>query len=164
MELIRNKELIDFTIEVSVDQAVITREGKPKSYKFNKLSDNEFSLVLPNGKAVATVADDEKRFYVRLDGRSFTFDKVLDEDKSFEAAAGDADGEEVYPPMPGSVVKILCEVGKKVSEGEGLIVVEAMKMETTLYASVSGVVEKINAEEGAQVGSDDVLIKIGKSE
>lgn len=164
MELIRNKELIDFSIEASGDRAVITREGKPKSYKFNKLSCDEFSFVLSTGKAVATVAEDEKKIYVRLDGRSFTFDKVLDEDKSFEAAAGDADGEEIYPPMPGSVVKILCQVGQEVAEGEGLIVVEAMKMETTLYASVSGVVEEINAEEGAQVGSDDVLIKIGKAE
>ncbi|MEN8710242.1 MAG: acetyl/propionyl/methylcrotonyl-CoA carboxylase subunit alpha [Paracoccaceae bacterium] len=62
-------------------------------------------------------------------------------------------------PMPGLVVKIDVEVGQEVFEGQALCTVEAMKMENILRAEKSGVVSKINAEAGANLAVDDVIME-----
>ena len=56
-------------------------------------------------------------------------------------------------PMPGKVVRVLCKVGDEVTEGQGLIVVEAMKMENELKSPKAGKVTELLAVEGAAVES-----------
>ncbi len=63
-------------------------------------------------------------------------------------------------PMPGQVLKILVEVGQKVSSGDPLIILEAMKMEHTMRASVDGVVETILVSQGEVIGPGQVLVQI----
>lgn len=72
---------------------------------------------------------------------------------------GDATGE-VTPPMPAVVQEILVEVGQAVKKGTRLVVVSAMKMETTLVAPHPGTVSAINTEEGAKVAPGDILVEI----
>lgn len=67
------------------------------------------------------------------------------------------DGGEIKSPMPGKVFKVLCKEGDSVKSGAALIIVEAMKMEHTLYASKDAVVKKVLVTEGAQVKSDELL-------
>ena len=66
----------------------------------------------------------------------------------------------IVAPMPGKVVKILVSPEEQVSAGQGIIVVEAMKMENELKASGPGVVKEIRVQEGAGVGGGDVLVVI----
>ncbi len=63
-------------------------------------------------------------------------------------------------PMPGQVLKILVAAGQKVSAGDPLLILEAMKMEHTMRASVDGVVEAILVSAGQVVGPGEVLISI----
>jgi acetyl-CoA carboxylase biotin carboxylase subunit len=63
-------------------------------------------------------------------------------------------------PMPGQVLKILVEVGQRVSAGDPLIVLEAMKMEHTMRAAVDGVVESILVSNGDIVGPGQLLAQI----
>jgi biotin carboxyl carrier protein len=56
-------------------------------------------------------------------------------------------------PMPGKVVRVLVKVGDEVQEGQGLLVVEAMKMENELRSPKSGKVTELHAVEGAAVES-----------
>ena len=65
--------------------------------------------------------------------------------------------------MPGSIVKILVEPNQKVGEGEPIVIVEAMKMEITLYSSIEGIVSEINVQVGEQVDSDKVLVVINRN-
>jgi 3-methylcrotonyl-CoA carboxylase alpha subunit len=67
---------------------------------------------------------------------------------------------EVRPPMPAVVVKVLASVGDTVSRGQPLVVVSAMKMETTLVAPKDGTVSEIKAQEGDKVSPADVLVHI----
>lgn len=67
---------------------------------------------------------------------------------------------EVRPPMPAVVVKVLVAVGDAVSRGQPLVVVSAMKMETTLVAPKDGTVSEIKAKEGDKVNPSDVLVHI----
>lgn len=67
---------------------------------------------------------------------------------------------EVTPPMPSVVVKILVSEGEEVQKGQGLMVVSAMKMETTLRAPYSGIVNKIKTSVNARVAPGDILVEI----
>ena len=67
---------------------------------------------------------------------------------------------EVGSPIPGTVLSILVAEGDTVTENQQLMVVEAMKMETRVIASVTGVVESINVKEGQQVKAGELLINL----
>jgi len=67
----------------------------------------------------------------------------------------------VLSPMPGKVVKLLKAVGDQVKAGEGVVVVEAMKMENELKAPTSGTVKEIKVKEGQPVESGAVLVVVG---
>lgn len=85
----------------------------------------------------------------------------LDENKDYETAAlEEASGDAVASPIPGTVVKVIAEVGQEVKKGEGLIIVEAMKMENTLAAPRDGKVEKINFSAGDKVEAGKLLIEL----
>ncbi len=63
-------------------------------------------------------------------------------------------------PMPGSVIDLAVAVGNRVSAGDALVVVEAMKMEHTLRAPASAVVTRVDVAPGEQVRLDQVLVEI----
>ena len=60
-------------------------------------------------------------------------------------------------PMPGKVVRVLVAEGEKVDAGQGIIVVEAMKMQNELKSPKQGVIRKLMVGEGASVNPGDVL-------
>jgi biotin carboxyl carrier protein len=59
--------------------------------------------------------------------------------------------------MPGKVVRVLVPEGSEVEAGQGVLVVEAMKMQNELKSPKKGVIQKIVAREGAAVNAGDVL-------
>lgn len=75
---------------------------------------------------------------------------MADKDNKFEVGAG----------IPGSILKVLVKEGDEVKEGQSLVIIEAMKMETNITAAVNGVVESIYAKEGQQVKSGELLIRM----
>jgi len=77
------------------------------------------------------------------------------------APAASADGTPLTAPMPGMIVSYEKKVGDTVSEGETLVVLEAMKMENALPSPASGTVVAINYSSGDSVGKNDVLAVIG---
>jgi biotin carboxyl carrier protein len=60
-------------------------------------------------------------------------------------------------PMPGKIVRILVEEKTSVEVGQGIVVVEAMKMQNEIKSPKKGVVQKLNATVGASVNAGDVL-------
>lgn len=71
--------------------------------------------------------------------------------KAQSAAVGPQGPASITSPMPGKVVAVLVKEGQEVAEGDGLLVVEAMKMENELRAPRAGVVRNLTAEEGDSV-------------
>lgn len=69
-------------------------------------------------------------------------------------------GENVKAPMQGSILSIKVSKGDRVSKGDVLLVLEAMKMENEILAPVSGVVGDIFVSEGKSVNNEDVLLVI----
>lgn len=94
------------------------------------------------------IKDKSERILNNLGGNSES--KIADPSNKLEIGAS----------IPGTIIKILVEEGQEVKEGESLLVVEAMKMETNIIASTNGTVESIFAEEGQQVKTGELLVKL----
>ena len=66
----------------------------------------------------------------------------------------------VGAPIPGIITEVTVGVGAKVSKGDKLLTMEAMKMQTTVYASADGVVDKVNISIGDSVESKDLIMEL----
>jgi len=104
------------------------------------------------------VARTRDRILVGLDGRTFSFEVAGAETRPGEARARSG---AVVAPMPGKIVAVLVSPGDVVEAGQPLVVLEAMKMETTLTAEVGGTVGAVLAAAGATVDAGSVLVEIG---
>lgn len=71
---------------------------------------------------------------------------------------------EVTAPMPGKVLKVIVAQGDTVAAGQPLLVIEAMKMETTLYAESDAIVKKVHAAPGAMVDHGAVLLELSPAD
>jgi len=70
-------------------------------------------------------------------------------------------GHSLKAPMPGLVLRVLVSEGEQVSAGQGLVVLEAMKMENELKAGAAGVVRSVRAVAGATVEKGQLLLEVG---
>jgi acetyl-CoA/propionyl-CoA carboxylase, biotin carboxylase, biotin carboxyl carrier protein len=83
------------------------------------------------------------------------------EEAAHSSGGGGAAGSgEVAVPMQGTIVKVLVEVGQEVTAGQGVVVLEAMKMENQINADKDGVVKEIKVAPGDTVGGGDVVVVI----
>jgi biotin carboxyl carrier protein len=72
--------------------------------------------------------------------------------------AQEAEGrQQVVAPMPGKVIRILVQAGDKVEAGQGLLVVEAMKMQNEIRSPKGGTVERLHVQEGQPVNAGELL-------
>uniref|UniRef100_UPI003B52A91B pyruvate carboxylase n=1 Tax=Roseovarius indicus TaxID=540747 RepID=UPI003B52A91B len=75
-----------------------------------------------------------------------------------KAEAGNAD--HVGAPMPGVVASVSVQVGQKVKDGDALLTIEAMKMETGIYAERDATVKAIHVQPGSQIDAKDLMIEL----
>ncbi len=63
-------------------------------------------------------------------------------------------------PIPGLIANIAVSVGQKVVKGDKLLMMEAMKMQTTVYATADGIIDALHVAVGETVESKDLLVKL----
>ena len=134
------------------------------------LVDGEWRAVgtaRPDGGVVDLLAEDglRRRYRVRLAAHAADVSGPEGQSTFARRAEDDADERggvagECRAPLPGAVTKVLVAVGDTVVEGDGLVVLEAMKMEHTLRANGTGTVAQITAAPGQQVDVDDLLVVV----
>ncbi len=89
---------------------------------------------------------------------SARFAVELRDPRSRQKSGGDEKGpKKILAPMPGRVVRLLVAENSEVEAGQGIVVVEAMKMQNEIKSPKKGVVKKISATPGAAVNPGDVL-------
>jgi len=76
------------------------------------------------------------------------------------AGGGEAGPQKITAPMPGKIVRVMVAVGDKVKAGQGVIVMEAMKMQNEMKSPKDGKVQKILTSEGSTVNPGDTLAVI----
>jgi geranyl-CoA carboxylase alpha subunit len=108
--------------------------------------------------AVRHAFDAEGRLHLEVDGaQAVVTDLTLHPAQSREAAAGSG---RITPPMNGRVVAVLAAAGARVTRGQGLIVLESMKMEHTLAAPCDGVLAELTCAVGEQVAPGKLLARV----
>ena len=99
--------------------------------------------------------------HVHAQVRGFAVRGTVVDPRSAALTAGSAGkAGEVSTPMPGVVVRVLVEEGAAVTEGQVLLVVEAMKMENEYTAAIDGTVAKVHVAPGQTVEANTVLVSI----
>jgi biotin carboxyl carrier protein len=114
-------------------------------------------------RVLATRAQDG-RWNLHVGGRRWEVEAVDERTRAIrQMAAGTAGPQGPRPiraPMPGLVVKVDVAVGDRVEAGQGVAIVEAMKMENELRAEAAGVVAHIHVAAGQAVEKDQILIDL----
>ena len=87
-------------------------------------------------------------------------DKSIKSDSKRRVQADSADPKQIGSPLPAVVSSLPVSVGHKVLNGDKLAVLEAMKMQTTVYAHCDGVVDSIEVQVGDQVEAKDLILKL----
>jgi len=153
-------EVLEWKPEGSGSEGRAVVQNQEYRVRFQRIDDQQIFLEV-NGRPVrAFLARGAEGQYVFIKGRVYG---VREEDqetgrkkkRDLEEAPG-----EVTPPMPAVVVRILVREGETVAKGQGLVVVTAMKMETTLKAPFDGVVKQIKTTLQAKVMPGDQLVEI----
>ena len=130
-------------------------EPEPNVYLFKHDNQIHQIFVSPNEKS-------GEPFAVNADGNNFEI-KIFDPKRLRGTGAGNGTAEgasEIKTAMPGKVVRVLTEVGAEVKQGDGVIIVEAMKMQNEMKSPKDGVIKEIRFAEGATVNAGDVLAVI----
>ena len=141
----------------------------------NKDNPDAFEPV-PTGKAAVQTNDAGEEIYtVEVEGVSYTVAVSDGGDVSALAGAGAGagaavaapsaavaatGGDPVTAPLAGTVVKMLVQPGQQVSEGESIVILEAMKMETSVSAPKAGQIVELRAKSGDSVTVGDVLLTL----
>lgn len=120
-----------------------------------KLAGNTITAELNDTLYQATIIETDKRYHVFSQNKQVTIKRY---DPHSQYQANEQAHHHLAAPMPGTVVAVHVEDGKAVSRGDGLLTIEAMKMEHTIYAPADGIVTAVHFAVGAQVNEGDELI------
>ncbi len=122
------------------------------------LLDESYSILI-GGRSI-DVHIEESATSVRVISGGREFAASVSDPRKFRRGAGEISAEgrqNVKAPMPGKVVRLLVKAGETVKAGQGLFVIEAMKMQNEIRSPKSGIVEKLLASEGQPVNAGETL-------
>ncbi len=157
-----------FQITYNMEQLIAGINGRSYPFEWKDFGGGEYHLMSgtnsyhvlliehqPNGQLLFQVNGQLHRITVR-DERQQLLKNM---------AFGKSEGEDVIrldAPMPGKVLQILVEDGAQIRKGDPVVILEAMKMENEIRASINGRVDKVHCHQGASVEKHQLLATIRK--
>jgi len=138
----------------------ISLDGTPLDADAVEISPNVLSVLL-NGESyeVHLAAANDGKLTLQTRHHDFIADVV--DPRAWRGrrhGAVEAEGrQQIVAPMPGKVVRLMVKAGDKVEAGQGLLVVEAMKMQNEVRSPKTGTVERLLAKEGQPVNAGEIL-------
>ena len=145
----REEDVLTYALYPQVAEKFLKGEAKEEVLK----------KALPADLQTGAIGGKPAAFNVEVDGESYLV-KVAPAGISIEAVEPKAPKDGVTVPMQGVIIRYLIKKGDKVSKGDAVAVLEAMKMENKVSANKDGVVAEIYAEVGATVAPGDILMSI----
>lgn len=132
-------------------------------FQLQPLEDGAALLTLDGHSERVEIAVRGDDVFVFLAGAAYQLRYAHPLDRLAAQAHGSAD-DSVRAPMPGSLVAVHVEVGATVAKGQTLLVMESMKMETTIVAPRDGVVEAVHFGQGQTFDRDALLVSLAAGE
>jgi biotin carboxyl carrier protein len=150
---------VDFTPQKGeASRAAFTVEGHAVEADAVRISQGLYSILMGGRSLEVTVEENAGGLLLRTGGREFQVEVV--DPRAWQGARGggiELEGrQQLVAPMPGKIVRVLVAQGQKVESGQGLLVIEAMKMQNEVRSPKSGTVERI-AKEGQTVNAGEIL-------
>jgi geranyl-CoA carboxylase alpha subunit len=140
---------------------IVTLQDQQIQLQLESINTNHAVLVINGVRRCIAFASQGDSVFLDAGGGHFRLNNVTHAPAS---AAGRVGSGEVKASMDGAIVDVLVAVGEMVEAGQTLLVLEAMKMEHSLKAGVSGCVEAVNASVGDQVKSKQLLVLVAGGE
>jgi len=152
------------TVELATrdGQRQVALDGKTRNVDCLPITPGLYSILLDGRSFEARVREAEGELTVKIGGHEFAFRVEDPRQWRKRGAAMEAEGkQQVVASMPGKIVRVLVAVGDVVNGGQGIVVVEAMKMQNELRSPKTGKVERLLVAEGQAVNAGDILAVIG---
>ena len=134
-------------------------DGRGVAVDATEVERNVFSILLGGEAFEVSVERSPEGAQVHVDGREYL--AQLDDPRQWRRSGGGTSGSEgrqnIVAPMPGKVIRVLVQAGDDVEAGQGLFVMEAMKMQNEVKSPKQGKVERISAREGQVANAGEVL-------
>jgi biotin carboxyl carrier protein len=167
-----------------VNYEVSEKGGETRTVGLVELGENQYAITIDgrtvhvdaakSGRTIYSVIEDGRQFEVIIDEQGAHGFDVLVGGQLFHLAAHDerskllaatakavvSGPQRVEAEMPGKVVKVHVAVGAAVHEGQGVVILEAMKMENEIPAPIDGIVSEIAVTEGQTVESGQPLFVV----
>jgi biotin carboxyl carrier protein len=153
-----NNEKHDVEIRRDGDKVFATIDGRSYELEASEPEPNVF-LLKHEGRIYEVYVSPGQLSRVRIGSNEFEI-SIHDPKRLRGSGADHEHGEglaEIRTAMPGKVVRILLKTGTEVKKGDGILVVEAMKMQNEMKSPKDGIVKEIRAPEGITVNAGDIL-------
>ncbi|HXG50855.1 MAG TPA: biotin/lipoyl-containing protein [candidate division Zixibacteria bacterium] len=155
-----------YTVEIEeIGKSVyrIAVDGNEFLVDGKKTGRTNYSLIVDNRSFEVEVDNTEDEYRVLVDGRTYRV-HLVDERR---VRLGDSQSgiqpqgrQQVSVPMPGKVIAVLVGEGEAVEKGQGLVIVEAMKMENEVRSPIAGEIKEIRVKAGDTVEAGAVLVVV----
>lgn len=142
---------------------VATLDGQAVEADAVELGPGIYSILIAGSSFEAQVEAAADGFTVAIAGRRIPV-RVSDPRQWQRRRGGSVEAEgrqQIAAPMPGKVVRVLLQQGEKVDAGQGILVVEAMKMQNEIRSPKTGRVERLLVTEGQAVNAGEIVAVVG---
>jgi biotin carboxyl carrier protein len=147
-------------LERKGDVSTVSLDGKPVDADAVQVAPNAISVML-GGQSFEIHVSRSVDGTLKLQCGPHEFSADIIDPRAWRGrkhSAVEVEGrQEILAPMPGKVIRVLAAVGDAVEAGQGLLVVEAMKMQNEIRSPKSGKVERLLVKEGQNVNAGEVL-------
>jgi len=158
------KETFEFDLIENGDKPVLKEKKTEYDYELTPVCNNRYFFRLNGSSYLVQIQRNNGLYHVNIEGEDFDI-RVEDERmrtlRELVQKAAHVSGEQIITaPIPGLITGIKVNIGDSISVGDGLLTLEAMKMENEIKSSIEGSVTKILVEKGTAVDKDQKLLII----
>jgi biotin carboxyl carrier protein len=157
----------DTDVDVVLDGRRVEANGVSAEAEVTELEGTPVRMVRIGNevhRVVARRGPTRGRYTLWLDGFRYEVEALDERARAIRelsgAAAGPSGPAPLIAPMPGMIVRVAVQVGDVVQAGQGLVVMEAMKMENELRATAAGTVKTVLAQPGTAVEKGALLLEL----
>jgi len=154
------KALRTVELECSGERWRILLDGQPVAADIVEIDPHSVSILL-EGRSYAVQITQPSEGVLKLQTALQEYVAEVADPRAWRGRRGNAleaqGRQQILAPMPGKVVRVLVHAGDRVEAGQGLLVVEAMKMQNEIRSPKTGTVERLLAKEGQAVNAGETL-------